>query len=401
VFGPKDGHLYVESYASSSETSAILRYDGRTGAFLNTFVPAESIGRNIAEGLVFGPADGHLYVNVNDRVKRYDGQTGRFLDELVPTGALASTIFGSGLAFGPDGHLYVSDDFGDKVLRYDVKRGVFLDVFVPSETGGLNIAQGLVFGPDRHLYVSSYGSNAILRYDGQTGVLLNAFVPDARGNGLMQPTGLVFGPDGHLYVSSWRTNEIMRFEGRTGAPLPASIPPGGAVFVLAGSGGLKEPMGLVFGPDNDLYVSSSGSNAILRYDRQTGRFRDAFVPPGSGGLQQPTGLVFDRVNKNLYVSSSGSNAILRYDGQTGTPLPAPGASGAVFVPAGSGGLRGRGIGFSGLQGLVFGPDDHLYVSSPGSDQIIRYDGRTGAFLNVFVLSSRGLGGPLGLVFFTP
>ena len=75
-------------------------------------------------------------------------------------------------------------------------------------------------------------------------------------------------------------------------------------------------------------------------------------------------------------------AILRFDGQTGAPLPAPGQSDAVFVPAGSGRLN-----FS--SGLVFGPDDHLYVSSSGSNTILRFDGHTGALLNAFVPSGSG------------
>ena len=75
---------------------------------------------------------------------------------------------------------------------------------------------------------------------------------------------------------------------------------------------------------------------------------------------------------DLLVVSSGTNQVLRYDGQTGAFIDA-------FVPAGSGGLVFP-------EGLVFGPDGNLYVNSSGSSQVLRYNGQTGAFIDVFVPS---------------
>ena len=49
---------------------------------------------------------------------------------------------------------------------------------------------------------------------------------------------------------------------------------------------------MVFGPDGNLYVTSMGTNQVLRYNGSTGAFIDAFVVARSGGLTLPHGIVF-------------------------------------------------------------------------------------------------------------
>lgn len=101
-------------------------------------------------------------------------------------------------------------------------------------------------------------------------------------NGLNGPYALTFSPwDGNLYVSSFGSNQVVRFDGRTGAQL--------GVFVAAGSGGLSGPVGLTFGPDVNLYVTSYGTNQVLKYDGRTGAFLSVFV---SAGLNGPYALTF-------------------------------------------------------------------------------------------------------------
>jgi glucose/arabinose dehydrogenase len=201
--------------------------------------------------------------------------------------------------------------------------------------------------------------------------------------GLNRAIGATFGPDGNLYASSWNSNQVMRYNGTTGAPLPATGQ-SGAIFVSAGSGGLQSPEYLRFGPDGLLYVVSSPTNQVFRYNAD-GTFKDVFVKASSnGGLSHPLSLTFDAAG-NLYVSGRDSNSVVRFD-KSGNPTS--------FVASGSGGLTTP-------ESLTFGPDGNLYVSSGNTNSILRYNGSTGAFLNAFVpAGSGGLSYPAGLAFGT-
>ena len=206
---------------------------------------------------------------------------------------------------------------------------------------------------------------------------LGTLVAVAGNGGLDRSTGMVFGPDNNLYVGSLNTNQVLRYDGTTGAFL--------SPFVTAGSGGLNGPAvdGLIFRPDGRLYVASRNSDSVLRYDATTGAYTDTFVATGSGGLLQPKGMIF-APDGSLLVSS-GTNQVLRYDGTTGAFLSA-------FVTAGSGGLNTP-------RSLAFGPDGNLYVASASSSQVLRYSGTTGAFLSTFVAAnSGGLSSPGDLLF---
>jgi len=101
AFGP-DGNLYV----SRSDHPSVLRYDGRTGAFLDAFVPEGSGGLIAATDPLFGP-DGNLYVRsapnlAQAAVLRYDGTTGAFIDQLFP--------YGSGGLAGNKGFVFRNTD---------------------------------------------------------------------------------------------------------------------------------------------------------------------------------------------------------------------------------------------------------------------------------------------------
>src|SRR5437867_6013463 len=189
---------------------------------------------------------------------------------------------------------------GNGILRYNAGTGAFVDAIILEGSGPAgNPLLGpccMVFGPDENLYVSNlFGAaltdRGVFRYNGVTGEFMDVFVPGNSG-GLRRPLVLVFGPDGNLYVGDVGNvaqggRAIRRYDGHTGAFID--------VFESARSGGLTVPVGLVFGPDGNLYVASAennGNGSVLRYDGHTGDFLGAFVPTGTGGISGPRALLF-------------------------------------------------------------------------------------------------------------
>jgi DNA-binding beta-propeller fold protein YncE len=221
-----------------------------------------------------------------------------------------------------------------------------------------------------------------------------------------------------LFVTSFNNSQVLKYDGVTGAFV--------SVFVPANSGGLNTPEGLVFSPwDRNLYVASRLSNSVLKYNGQTGASLGTFASsPAASWVRFGPDL-------NSYVSNDGDSSVYKFDGLTGT------ASGNPFIPAGTGGLnfaedvafspfdqnfligsantnevlkydRNTGAflgvfasGATGAHGLAFSPwDKNLYVTTfTGGNSVLKFDGRTGAPLGTFVPSgSGGLNSPVGLTF---
>src|SRR5262245_6507456 len=91
---------------------------------------------------------------------------------------------------------------------------------------------------------------------------------------------------------------------------------------------------------------------------------------------------------DLYLSSAASSEVLRYDGTTG-------AFKQVFITAGLGGLDEA-------EGMAFGPNGNLFVASELGNAVLEYDGVTGAFVGEFVAAdSGGLSEPTFITFGPP
>jgi streptogramin lyase len=212
------------------------------------------------------------------------------------------------------------------------------------------------------LLVGDANDGSVACFDPTTCDLVGGVVMPGTG-GVATLQDVAIGPDQNIYVTSWSTGSIQRFDGASGAFIDT--------FVMPGSGGLANPDHLVFRSDGRLYVSDRFVGAILRYDAITGAFIDTFVSdPALSGF---TGFAFGP-DGNIYASEyNGTHCIRRYDGASGTSLGVFACDQAPISPT----------------GVTFGPDGNVYVSGINSNDVVRYDGATGAFIDVFVQQAAG------------
>ncbi|MEM7473566.1 MAG: DUF4347 domain-containing protein [Planctomycetota bacterium] len=461
TFGP-DGNLYVASFGSNQ----VLRYDGATGAFLDVFASGNGLDSPVAAS--FGP-DGHLYVSAsaNNTILRFNGSTGAFIDEFIAsgTGGLSDP---SMLAFQPGKQVSIltavnsppitdaggtytidegesitldgsgsSDPNGDSLsFRWDLDNdGIFGESGEPTtDTPVISWATLQAFGIDDDL-AAGY-TIALQVDDGQGGVtndtatvFVNNVAPtlsaigdataSAGANYTLNLSATDQGDDtitgwtinwgdgtvdqivgnpstaSHVYSGvgssyditvsatdedgTYHQNELLVTGEISSQVLRFAPTTGDFAQQFAVGDGLSGHSAMRIGPDGLLYVGG-GSDNVLRYNPHTGAFVDVFVPAGSGGLDLVEGMAFGP-DGNLYVTSRLTNQVLKYDGTTGASL-------GVFVS-----------GLNGVHGIQFGPDGNLYVANRDDHTIERYDGQTGAFLNDFVTTnSGGLSGPVDLVF---
>ena len=282
----------------------------------------------------------YLSSNATDRVFRFEHNTGKFL------GVLDAAVPGPFASFVANNNEFIvaAQDTG-AVYRFNGETGAFIDVFVKEGSGGLSNPTAPIFTPDRkYLLVGDLDLNGYYRYDGHTGEYIDIFA-DASSKPIDGPFMPVFSPwpemKGKVLIASGFSNSIQIYD------IESSNYEGD--FVKPNSGGLSIPIGLVFGPDGNLYTSGAGCNCVKRYNGRTGEYIDDFVPSGGGGLKTPRALEFGGSNGDLHVVSNDTNNVLKYDRETGKFLGVS-ASGAEH-------------GFADPRGLMFSLRPFTFIAA--------------------------------------
>jgi uncharacterized delta-60 repeat protein len=304
---------------------------------------------------------------------------------------------------GAGDSLYIGDGNDNTVKQFDATTGAYEGTFVASGSGGLLGPRGLIFGESHDLLVVNQNvfttgiGGEVLRYDGQTGAFINKVVADTDPHNPYDPRGMVRGPHHSLFVGdlgdlgnldgTGRPGRLAQFDEKTGAWIRDLSP---TVPFTTDNG----PRGVVIGPDGLLYVAVRNFNPlggeVMRFNPATGAFLGDFVDSDpTNDLNRPEGLVFGP-DGNLYVTSFQANA-----SDTDKILEFNGTTGAYL---GKIDLDQVGQPRAFAQALLFGPDGKLFVpitgNGPDTGEVRRYDLSTGTF-TVFVPPS-GTGGLLGM-----
>ncbi len=257
---------------SSRFSNNVLRYDALTGESRGVFAAGPELAN--PNGIAYGP-DGHLYVGLGDgnAVLRYDGRSGAFIDSFTEPGAggLSSV---RDIVWGPDGDLYVASAANDSVLRFDGDSGAF--VGVAAQSGDMDGPVGLAFSPAGELYIGAALSNRVFVFS--DGEFQRAF--DA-GTTHRNATGLAFNDAGELLAAQSVTNEILAFDGEAGSF--------DRVFA---AGNVSIPIYMERAPTGELIVGSFGNDSVVRFDAATGAFLGTLISSGAGGLDGTHDIAF-------------------------------------------------------------------------------------------------------------
>jgi hypothetical protein len=298
--------------------------------------------------------------------------------------------------------LYIGDGNDNTVKRFDASTGAYQGTFVTSGSGGLLGPRGLIFGEGHNLLAVNQNvftplNGEVLRYDGQTGAFINKVVASTDTHAPHDPRGICRGPQHSLFVGALGDlgntdgtglpGRIAQYDEKTGAWIRDLSP---SVPFTTNNG----PRGVVIGPDGDLYVAvrnfSPLGGEVMRFDPVSGAFLGDFVDSNpTNDLNRPEGLVFGP-DGNLYVTSFRANA-----SDNDKILEFNGATGAYL---GKIDLDKVGQPRAFAQALLFGPNGKLFVpitgDGPDTGEVRRYDVSTGTF-DVFVPPNAS-GGPLGM-----
>ncbi len=300
--------------------------------------------------------------------------------------------------------LYIGDVSDNTVKRFDAFTGVDANPFVTSESGGLFGPRGVIFDHLGNLLVSNQNvgqpeNGEVLKYNGQTGAFIGAVVSSDQVGAPFAPRGIVLSDNNILYVAD--------VESPTGEGELRAYHYNGSTAEFIGTfdhstfDGPFFPRGVVIGPDGLLYVSISNNELnradgwVLRFDPETMNFIDVFVQnDGITNPHFPEGLVFGP-DGNLYVTS------FRIDRDDPNQLD------NIFIYDNEGkfvdkiDLDAVGGSRAFAMALLFGPGGRLFVpisgNGPDTGSVRSYDVQTKTF-DVFISAVGPLGSPWYLTF---
>lgn len=149
-----------------------------------------------------------------------------------------------------------------------------------TSSSSTNVFRDITVFSNDSAYVVSRSTNQILTINPNAS---NASTQVFATSGLNRPEHMVVNAQGQLLVTNAQGRDVSRFDAQ-GNFL--------GTFINAGSGGLGIPGCITIGPDDDIYICSTNTNQILKYNGSTGAFDSVFIDANSGGMTQPVSIQF-------------------------------------------------------------------------------------------------------------
>lgn len=247
--------------------------------------------------------------------------------------------------------IYVADPDAQCVHRFDLRRSRY-DCLI-EETKELLISPvGLAISTDGRVYVADSGRDLVLMAEPGA----KAFKRIALNPAPEQPTGLALNELGELFVTSTASHSVRRYDAQ-----------GNLIQEYGGRGEapgqMNFPTYVWITPSNELLVTDTLNFRIQRLDTDDG-LMGVFGEAGdsSGSLSRPKGVAMDR-HGHIYVVDGGHHAVQIFDREGGLLL-------AV-------GKQGQGPGEFWLPSGIFATSEGLIFVADAFNQrvqVFRYEG---------------------------
>jgi hypothetical protein len=247
----------------------------------------------------------------------------------------------------------------DNILRYNSQTGAFIASLLEVPTAGFSFRSDAILSNSQQLYFIAFSD--VLAFDRQTNSIRT--VVDHGKLSTNFPAHLLFQDNTRLLVNNglgtsnietfsltasgnqlgdstsdtnvWRdfvvlNDRLIVAERSTNSLLSFSLDNLTAAPQVLSNQGLNKPEYLALDSDENIYVTNAGSKDLSQFDNN-GNFVGKIVSANSGGLGKPSCLTIGP-DGNIYICSGDTNQVLKYDGASGAFLD-------VFVETGAGGLN--------------------------------------------------------------
>ncbi|MFT6331319.1 MAG: hypothetical protein ACJAYN_003273 [Bermanella sp.] len=273
----------TEAWVVSAGSDKVLRYNSQTGAFIATLLEVPAGGFSFRSEAILSNAQQLYFIAFSD-VLAFDRQTNTVRQ--VIDRSLLSTNFPTHLAFQDNNTLLVNNGLGTShiesfsLLASGNQKG--------NATSNSAVWRDFVVTGNR-LIVAERNTNRLLSFNLEN---LTAAPQIFSTQGLDKPEHLAVDSNANIYVTNAGSKDLSQFD-NNGNFLRR--------FVNAGSGGLGQPSCLTMGPEGNIYICSSDTGQVLKYDGGSGAFLNVLVETGAGGLNQPVSLVFAGLPQDEFI----------------------------------------------------------------------------------------------------
>jgi len=290
--------------------------------------------------------------------------------------------------------LYIGDGSDDTIKSFDAISGAYLGATDGPSVSGLAGPRGIILSGGELLVVNqnvNLGiSGEVLRFNASTGGFLGALIPSTGPNAPFAPDGIVLGPG---YSDIFVANVLRKPNVAPGRVNQYALD-GTFLAELKVKNNEHHPRGAVFGPDGLLYVTTRDftkgiGGTVLRYSADGKAEVVIDDKGGPGRLNRPDGLVFGPDGR-LYITS------FRADPTDTDSIRIYEASGEFVSKIDLYDVATQPRAYA--QSLLFGPEGKLYVPINNTGEVRKYNTPTTGNYSVLVPSGGNLTNPWYMTF---